>query len=142
MTTTASRIPSQAEYEARELEIATRRATEIERAPLADRKEAKAAFFQAMKNPTLIAERIGWMFDGNYGKGVQMQAQRILAGGKRSNKAAWVTQLVAVHEWQCPARMAADAWHVLSAKEKKALGAAVDAEIAKAERELAEEQSQ
>ncbi len=118
-------IPSQAEYESNERLRAIRDESRIEKAPLADRKEAQAAFYEAMAtDPAIVAERISWLIDGNYGYG-QMQMAKQVVGSPRMNREAALTQLVAVFEWQCPRRMAIDAWKKLTGPQKKALSAAI-----------------
>ena len=62
-------------YEQNELASASRRMAEIESSPLPERKEGCANFLEAMRDdPALIAERIGWLFDGNYGYGEMLKA--------------------------------------------------------------------
>jgi hypothetical protein len=124
--TTASRIPTQEEYERRERDEVRKKEREVEEAPLRDRKEAQAEFLDAMANrPDIIEERLGWLFDGNYGWGAMTVAKEILNYKGRTNKEAILTHMIGVHEWQCPARMAADAWKKLTAAQKKKLDAAV-----------------
>ena len=55
------------EYERREFNEAGQKLREVEKAPLAERKEAAAEFLAAMRdNPQLIGERIGWLLGGSY----------------------------------------------------------------------------
>jgi hypothetical protein len=127
-------IDSQAEYENRMFREAARREQEIDRAPLRDRKEAQGKFLSAMAtNPAVVAERIGWLIDGNYGYGEMKMARRVV-GSPRMNREAALTQLAAVYEWMCPRHMAVDAWKKLTPPQKKALSAAVEVVIAAAER--------
>lgn len=122
-----SQVPSQAEYERRTLDEAIQREREIDAQSLADRKEAQAQFLEAMRErPDVVAERIGWLLDGNYGRG-EMQVARNTTS--RMNRPAIFTQLIAVYEWQCPRRMAIDAWKKLSAGEKARLQSEVEAVI-------------
>jgi hypothetical protein len=125
--------PSNAEYESSERRRAMLDEQRIERAPLSDRKEAQAAFHEVMaRDPAVVAERISWLIDGNYGYG-QMQIARQVVGSPRVNREAALTQLVAVYEWQCPRRMAVDAWKKLTPAQKKALSAAVAVVVESAE---------
>jgi hypothetical protein len=126
--------PNQAEYESNERRRAMLDEQRIERAPLRDRKEAQAAYLEAMsRDPAVVAERISWLIDGNYGYG-QMQMARQVVGSPRMNREAALTQLVAVFEWQCPRRMATDAWKKLTPAQKTALFEAVAVVIAEAEK--------
>jgi hypothetical protein len=134
----SSGIPSQAEYERNEAMEAYRLEKEVNSQSLSDRKEARASFLEAMqKRPEIIAERIGWMLDGNYGYGVMKKAQAVIAA-KRMNRPAALTHMVAIYEWRCPADFARDAWKKLTSIEKTLLDAAVKEEIASAEKELRE----
>ena len=127
-------IPSQTKYESSESRRAMLDEQRIERAPLRDRREAQAAFLEAMaSDPAVVAERIAWLIDGNYGYG-QMQMARQVVASPRMNREAALTQLVAVYEWQCPRRMAVDAWKKLTSAQKKALSAAIEVVVAEAER--------
>lgn len=128
-------IPSQAEYESRMFQEAARREQEIDRAPLSDRKEAQASFLEDMRtDPATVAERIGWLIAGNYGYGEMQLAKRIVAS-PRMNRESALTQLTAVYEWQCPRRMAVDAWKKLTPAQKSALSATIAVVIAEAEKD-------
>lgn len=129
------RIPSQQEYEARERSEAVRKEREVEGAPLPERKEAQAEFLEAMAHrPEIVAERIGWAIDGNYGFGVMQIAKEIVAN-KRMNREAALTHLVAIHEWQVPRAMAIAAWKKLTPTQQKQLDKLVRLEIRDAEKE-------
>jgi len=125
--------PSQREYEQREITLAHRQIDEVNHAPLADRKEAQMAFFEAMRDaPGVVGERVGWLLDGNYGYGSMMLAKRILER-PRMNRVAALTQMVGVFEWQSPEVMTRAAWKRLTAGEKHALAQHVQGAIADAE---------
>jgi hypothetical protein len=131
----SSGIPTQAEYERNELAMASRREREIDQQPLRDLKEAQQEFFEAMRDrPGVVAERISWLLDGNYGWGAMTQAKQVLAN-PRLNRRAILTQSIAVHEWMCPRRMAVNAWKKLTPAQKLLLDAAVDIVIEAAEKE-------
>lgn len=131
-----SRVPSQHEYEMREARMYHAQVAEIEKAPLHERKAAAVEFHDAMRTePSLVAERIGWLIDGNYGKGSYDAAKRVLAMSARANKVATLTQMIAQLEWQCPARMAAAMWKKLSASEKAQLDQDVKGAIRRASAE-------
>ena len=112
---------------------------EVEGASLSDRKEACAEFAEALKDPALIGERIGWLIDGNYGHGEMLKAKQIIAS-PRMNRRAALTHLIGIYEWQCPGDMGVRAWKKLTPAEKKALDDAVDIVIEAAEKEMLEEQ--
>ena len=128
-------IPSQAEYERREAAEARHHMAEIRRAPLRDRQEARAAFFEAMRDvPGVVADRIGWLLDGNYGYGSMMLAKNILHH-RRMNRVAALTQMIGVFEWHSPEDMTRQAWKRLTAAEKHALAVHVQRAIEDAESE-------
>lgn len=128
-----SRVPSHDEYERNELREAHRRLDEVEKAPLADRKEAAAEFLAAMRDhPGLIAERIGWLLDGNYGYGAMKKAKQIL-GSPRMNRSAALTHMIGAFEWSTPNAMAIAGWKKLTKGQQAALEKAVQAAIRDAE---------
>jgi len=127
-------MDSQVEYENRMRAEAMKKVTKVERAPLADRKEAQREFAEALKAPDLIAERLGWLIDGNYGYGEMMRAKQVLKS-PRMNREAALVQMVACYEWLCPQRGAMEAWKKLTAPEKKMLSRAVEIVISEAEKE-------
>ena len=88
-----------------------------ESAPLADRKEAAAAYAHLLRNPAALAERLGWLQNGDYGAAEKAATDEILSNS-RLNRAAALGQLLAGVECQCPARAAAAAYKALTAEEK------------------------
>ena len=128
------------EYERRSLAEAYRHLKGIEDAPLSERKDAQTEFLDAMKtDPGLIAERLGWLFDGNYGYGEMMKARQVLGMKANANKVASLNQLVGAYEWRCPPVMAVAAWKKLSAAEKDLLHRAIEIVIEEAKKELIED---
>lgn len=128
-------IPSQREYEQREIRAAHKQIDEVNKAPLADRKEAAAEFYEAMaERPRLVGERVSWLLDGNYGYGSMLLAKNILSH-KRMNRVAALTQMVGVFEWQSPEVMTRQVWKRLSPGEKNELARAVEHAIESAENE-------
>lgn len=90
-----------------------------EKAPLADRKAAAAAYGDLLRNPAALAERLGWLRDGAYGAAEQRLAAEIRANTRtRLNRSAHLGCLLAGVEYQCPLRGAAGAYKALSADEK------------------------
>lgn len=127
--------PSQGEYERREMQEAQAKLAEVRKAPLAERKEAVQDFFEAMRdNPQIVAERVGWLLDGNYGYGSMLLAKRVL-GSRNMNRAAALTQMIGAFEWQSPEEMSRGAWKKLTASQQAALDRAVQKAIRDAETE-------
>lgn len=127
-------------YTGQSIDEALAHAREVERNPLNERKEARESFQEAMAtDPALVAERIGWLIDGNYGYGEMLKAKQVVAHTRMNRKAA-LTHMVGLYEWQCPGKFAADAWNKLTGAQKQALDAAVNVVIEAAEQEMAEEQ--
>jgi len=131
------RLPTQHEYEMEELKRAMAHLRETERQPLADRKEAQAAWVEAMQVPGLVAERLGWLIDGNYGFGPMKMAHNILARPRMNHEAA-LSHLVAEFEWACPGVMAVAAWKKIPPAAQKRLKQEIEAEIKSAKRRMAE----
>lgn len=123
------------EYEMREIRLAHRQMDEVRDAPLADRREAQAHFFEVMRDsPDLVGERVGWLLGGNYGYGPMLLAKRIL-DSPRMNRVAALTQMIGVFEWHCPEDRTRQAWKRLTAPEKARLAYAVQDAIREAEEE-------
>lgn len=121
-------IPSQAAYEANELREFQAKLREVERAPLRERQEDAQEFASTLRtDPELIAERIGWLFDGNYGYGSYVTARRVLRS--RMNKEAWALITVAAVEWRTTNVYARKAYNALSASEKAHINRLIDREI-------------
>ena len=120
---------SDREYEHREAQEFHKQLQEVEKAPLAYRKEAADDYLQAMKHqPERVAERIDWLLAGNYGYGAMKAAERIVNG--RGNRMASLSIIIAALEYQCPSRMAAAAWKKLTKAERDKLDDAIKTEIA------------
>lgn len=139
-------MQSQAEYERTEQRKLARDLQEVETAPLAERREARANFAEyLLQHPEIIAERVGWLLAGTYGYGSYREAGRIARADGRTNKVAQLVLLTAALEWKCPNGFAFEAWKnpakyapnavprgFSAAKMQKALDAAVKKEIKEA----------
>lgn len=103
-------METQEEYESRERSEHLRLVWRLRGAPLAERKEARHGWLTAMQSERdIIAERLQWLFQGAYGKGAQLEAERI-ANNSRMNREAALGQLLAAVEWQCADSEARKAW--------------------------------
>lgn len=123
-------LPAQSDYERREAQEYARQMREVEQGSLAERRESCANWSRAMaEDPHIVAERCGWLLDGNYGYGAMKAAQRVMVSHKGANKVATLSQMIAALEWQCPPRMAVAAWKKLSPAQKTRLQAAIKKEI-------------
>jgi hypothetical protein len=130
-----NRIPTQQEYEMRELAMFRKQMEEVERLPLAERKEnAREWFNDLMNDQKLIAERVGWLLNGSYGKGSFDSACRVLAS-PRMNQVAWCAITIANLEWRCPAKMAIASWKKLPVETRYIVNEAIRREIADAKAE-------
>jgi hypothetical protein len=122
-------VPTQAQYEADELDIARRDEERINREPLRDRRECQASYLDAMRtDPATVAERIAWLIEGNYGKGPQLLAARIVSN-PRLNRVACLAQLVCVYEWRCPRVMGREAWKKLTKSQQATLARVIEVVI-------------
>jgi len=123
-------------YNTDSLDEARRREMEVERAPLSERRENATSFLDVMqRDPALVAERIGWLIDGNYGYGEMLVTKRVVANPRLNRRAALI-QLVGIYEWMTPRDMVIRAWKKLTTGQKRDLDAAVDVVIEVAEREM------
>jgi hypothetical protein len=130
-----NRFPAMFEYEINEHRIAQKEGAEIDHLPLNERKENAQRFYEAMRDdPAAVAERLGWLIDGNYGAGQQSMARQIVLS-PRMNRAAALNGLVGTYEYRCPARMVATAWKRLTAGQKAKLDSALQVVIRAAENE-------
>lgn len=116
----------QVEYEEHEVSRARKQIQDAGKAPLRDRQKARANFLEVMqKNPEIIAERIDWILEGNYGFGAMVLAKRVIGASGRTNKQAQLVHMVAALDYQCPNDFAVDAWNRLTKAQKAALDEAV-----------------
>lgn len=131
--TSPTPYPTEQEYTMREARELHKQLQEIEKAPLAVRKEAAAEWLDALKtHPHIVAERIGWILNGSYGKGAYDSAWRTMGMGPRANKGAALSLLVAALEWRTPQRMAIAQWKKLTAAEQAHLRKLIDQELKEA----------
>ncbi len=75
-------------------------------------------------HPDLVAERVDWLIDGNYGYGEMMLAKQVVAS-PRMNQVAALTQLTAALEWKCPEDRARSAWKRLTPAQQHRLDQSV-----------------
>ncbi len=106
---------------------------EIERTPLAERKESAKEFAADLAaNPELVAQRVGWLIDGNYGQGSCTAAWQIITA-PRLNRIAALSILIAALEWRCPSAMARKVWKGLTADQQAKIDGLIKKEIEDAE---------
>jgi hypothetical protein len=118
-----------------ELQQFRKKMEEVEKLPLAERKEnAKEWFKDLSDNYMMIAERVGWLLQGNYGGGSFGSACRVLAS-PRMNQVAWCAITIANLEWRCPAKMAIESWKKLPVETRYQVNEAIRREIADAKAE-------
>ena len=118
-----------------ELQQFRKKMEEVEKLPLAERKEnAKEWFKDLSDNYMMIAERVGWLLQGNYGGGSFGSACRVLAS-PRMNQVAWCAITIANLEWRCPAKMAIESWKKLPVETRYLVNEAIRREIADAKAE-------
>lgn len=121
------------ENDRREVDRWLREVESIERASLRERKEAAATFLKdLLESPDVIAERVGWLLDGSYGRGSYLKAQQVLES-PRMNRVAALTLMTAQAEWKTPSRLAVAAWKKLSPGQQEHLRRLVEREIDEAE---------
>jgi hypothetical protein len=110
-----TKIPTQAEYEQRELQRHFAYQAELPSLPMAERKENAARMAKTIREePETFATRLEWLIEGCYGKGSQMAAERILSASKRTNKNAALFYLLADYEYRTGQYFATKTWHGLT----------------------------
>lgn len=101
----------------------------IEQAPILQRKEAQKDYMDALVScPEIIAERIGWLFNGSYGWAEQQQALKVL-NSPRMNRIAALSIMIAQKDHFCPARFAVNAYRKLSKKQQQRINELIQREI-------------
>lgn len=118
-------METEQQYLAQERADLARKLQEIERAPLAERREARTEWAKALRDPALIRQRVEWLMDGCYGKGAYDRAHEIVKSSARNNKTAQLGILIAALEWQCPSAFAREAWNGLTFEEQLAVTEAI-----------------
>ena len=111
-----------------ELQIWRAEVRRVERAPRAEQREAAEEFADALRDPELIGERIGWLLMGDFGEGAFLEARGQLDSIR--NPAALLLRMIAIAEWNATPRDATNAWKALTAGEKMALDRAIQHEMA------------
>ena len=100
---------------------------------LTDRQAARSEYHDDMKHsPELVAERVRWLLNGDYGYGAYLIANAIVESSSRYNKVAALSQAIAAFEWQCPALFARQAYLKLSKPEQQKIDRLIGAEIEQA----------
>lgn len=132
--TSSLRPRRDASYDSRELQSLRVELAQIERErlSLADKRELQSDVLHKLQDPELVAERIEWLLDGTFGRGAQIESQRILAA-RRMNRAASLSLLAMQLDTSAPRAIVLAAWRKLSPRQKTELDAAVKGAIAHAE---------
>lgn len=103
-------IPTQQEYEWREVERHMNQMRDIQSLPASERKANAEEFGITLANhPELVAERLGWLLGGSYGYGACKVAWRAVDLQKRPNPILYY--LVANLEWNTGDYYARIAWN-------------------------------
>lgn len=100
-------------------------------------KASRAEFIERMGKlrecwtdyPEIFGERVNWVFNGSYGYGAMVHAIRIAEGSKRANRAAALSQLTALVEWQLPENYTRKVWKTLTTDQQARVTAIVAAEL-------------
>jgi hypothetical protein len=104
---------NQLEYEANEARMFICALAEVEKLQPSEKRACAVAWGVALRvNPEMVAERIGWLLDDNYGYGSWIEARKV-AQNTRMNRVVWLAQVIAALEWQCPAGKAREIYKAL-----------------------------
>lgn len=116
-------------YEANEAAIFIRDRNRACEGTKAEIKAAALEFADAMaNNPAIVAERIGWLLNGSYGRGSYDAACRV-AKNPRMNREAWLVQVIGSLEWMAREVDTRKAFNAMTDAQKAILNSAVRAEI-------------
>ena len=115
---------TEAEYHNNEMRDYSRKLTQIDKAPLIERQQARDDVTEALKAPEWIIRNIEWLLNGSYGYGPQYKAREIVKN-TRCNRAAHLTAMLGYLDHQCPSNFTAQAYKRLSAGERAALDKAI-----------------
>lgn len=126
--TTATTDYSRAAYERDEARRFRAQLDQVEKAPLSERKEGRDQWAGALRTPEIVAERIGWLLNGSYGRGSYCAAL-VVIGNPRMNVKAWLGATIAAIEWRCPGAYARAAWKTLTPDQQTTLADLIQAEI-------------
>ena len=122
-------------YEMREARLFKDQILAVEMLPLAERKANAVEWFKDLSdNYMMVAERVGWLLNGSYGKGSFDSACRVV-NSPRMNQVAWCAITIANLEWRTPAKMAIMAWKKLPVETRYQVNEAIRREIADAKAE-------
>ena len=122
-------------YEMRELSMFRKQMEKVERLPLAERKANAVEWYNDLLNDhMMVAQRVGWLLNGSYGKGSFDSACRVV-NSPRMNQVAWCAITIANLEWRCPAKMAIMSWKKLPVEKRYLVNEAIRQEIADAKAE-------
>lgn len=117
------------DYDMRERSEFNRQIQEVEHASLTERKEGFTEYLDDLKNnPALVAERIGWLLNGSYGKGSYDVARQIVSS-PRMNQTAALGVIIAALEWHCPNVFARKAYNSLTSAQQEKLNSLIKEEI-------------
>ena len=98
-------IQHKIDYDRRELDRANRELNALSHEPAHVKAERKDEFARALEEqPELVAERIRWVKNGDYGRGAQIIAEKLKARG------FGLYPLIGQLEWRCSALDAMQAW--------------------------------
>lgn len=112
-------------YHTNEINRTHSRIADLSAEPLHIRQERRAEFARDMADsPELVAERVEWLIDGNYGYGAYQLADQI-RGNKRMNRVAALSQLVGSVEWECSSLEARKAFLSLNPAQQAKINAAI-----------------
>ena len=100
---------------------------DLQRAPLAERKAARADYRERLLEPVCLARATEHLISGDYGEGSYLAVQNVL--GSRCNLAPIFSQLIAAYDDHCPAREATAAFKSLTEPEQQAATEAIETAI-------------
>lgn len=115
-------------YAQNEKNTTQRKLSHLASEPLHIRQANRKEYAKDLHDTRLVAQRIEWMLDGNYGFGAYLICQDIMKN-YRMNRIAALSQMIGGLEWQCSALEARKAYLSLDAAAQDRINAAIQAVI-------------
>lgn len=121
-------IPTQEEYEARELATYQQQVKRCEAQTVSEKRAAYEEYKAKLQDAGWVANSVELILAQNYGFWVGKIANKV-AQNKRMNRCAWLCLHVALLDHNCPQRYATKAWNELTPKQQAKVTEAIQKEI-------------
>ena len=119
-------IPTQEQYEDREITMFFKKIEDVKRLPIAERRENRERMLDHLSGDLKhFGDSVSWLIEGSYGFGAQLKAKQALEN-KRFNRRAWLFNHVALIEYQIDSSMASRVWNSLAKEAQDQINMCLD----------------